>query len=378
MKRIKDFLTIILFGAVIFGFSVAFAITPDTDISKAERRKLKNAPEVTVKSVMSKSFSEELEEYFLDQFPKRDWFRKVNDNVRVTVLGQRDVNGLWTMNGSIFKHEGDLKPDQVKYGSSVINRVIKTNLSGMNVYYSVIPDKNYYIKGVGNHPEFDYESLLKILDENIKGAEYIDIFGELDLYDYYRTDTHWTQDKIFPVVEKLADAMGMKENLTPMDDYKKNELYPFYGVYWGQAALGEKPDTLKYLTSFYTENAKVSGIDPEILERDFGVKYDLSDKVYSLDRFDGLDGYDVFLSGAQPIVTIECEDAKTDRELVIFRDSYGSSIAPLFTGAYKKITLIDLRYIPTMLLGQFVEFKEGGDVLFLYSTSLLNSSMLMR
>ena len=91
-----------------------------------------------------------------------------------------------------------------------------------------------------------------------------------------------------------------------------------------------------------------------------------------------MDGYDVYLSGAQPVVSIECENAKTDRELVIFRDSYGSSIAPLFTGAYKKITLIDLRYIPSMLLGQFVEFGENQDALFLFSTSLLNSSMLMR
>ena len=378
MKKIKDFLTIILFGAVIFGFSVAFAITPDGDISKSERRRLKQAPEISVKTIMSKSFSEELEEYFLDQFPKRDWFRKINDNVRYTVLKQSDVNGLWTRNGSIFKYEGDLKPDQVKYGSSIINRVIKTNLSGMNVYYSVIPDKNYYIKGDGYHPEFDYDSMLKILKENVAGAEYIDIFGELDLYDYYRTDTHWSQDKIFPVVKKLAETMGNAENLTPYDAYKKNEMYPFYGVYWGQAALGDKPDTLKFLTSQYTENAKVSGIDPEILKKEFGVEYDLDDKVYALDRFEGIDGYDLYLSGAQPIVSIECENAKTDRELIIFRDSYGSSIAPLFTGAYKKITLVDLRYIPTMLLDRFVNFKEGGDVLFLYSTTFLNSSMLMR
>ena len=378
MKRIKDFLTIILFLIVILGFSVAFAITPDQDVSKSERRKLLKAPDISVKAVMSKSFSEELEAYFLDQFPKRDWFRKINDNIRITVLRQTDVNGLWTNSGSIFKYEGDLKPDQVKYGVGVMNRVIKTNLSGMNVYYSIIPDKNYYIKGMGHHPVFDYDSLLKIMDENVKGAEYIDIFPELDLTDYYRTDTHWSQDKIFPVVEKLAEAMGMKENLTPAKDYRLNELYPFYGVYWGQVALGEKPDTLRFLTSPYTETAKVSGIDPEVLKKDFGVTYDLSDKVYSLDRFNGMDGYDVYLSGAQPIVTIECETAKSDRELVIFRDSYGSSIAPLFTGAYKKITLVDLRYIPSMLLGQFVEFGENQDALFLFSTSLLNSSMLMR
>ena len=70
--------------------------------------------------------------------------------------------------------------------------------------------------------------------------------------------------------------------------------------------------------------------------------------------------------------------AKTDRELVIFRDSYGSSISPLFLEGYSKVTLIDLRYIAAKLLPDFVELNENQDVLFLYSTSLLNSGMLLK
>ncbi len=378
MKRIKDYLTITLFCAVIFGFCMVFILTPDKTHSKAERRKLAQFPEISVEEVLSSEFSGKLEEYLLDQFPLREGFRSLNALTRTKVLGQKDVNGLWLSEGSIFKHEDALKPDQVEYGISVLNRINKSYLSGMNVYYSVIPDKNYFVRGEGLHPQFDYEALLGMLEGGIENAEYIDIFPTLKLEDYYRTDSHWSQDKILPVAKELTNGMGMGEYLTKKEEYKVNEISPFYGVYWGQAALNTKPDSIFYLTSEHTENATVSGIDPEILKNDFGVEMEISSEVYALEKFNGMDSYDMFLSGAQPIITIDCENAKTDRELIIFRDSYSSSLAPLFTGAYSKITLIDLRYIPTALLGEYVEFNSGQDALFLLSAMLFNSSMLFR
>ena len=77
------------------------------------------------------------------------------------------------------------------------------------------------------------------------------------------------------------------------------------------------------------------------------------------------------------IVTLESPGAKTGRELILFRDSFGSSLAPLFLEGYSKVTLIDLRYVASSLLEQFVDFADQ-DVLFLYSTSLLNSGMLLK
>ena len=59
-------------------------------------------------------------------------------------------------------------------------------------------------------------------------------------------------------------------------------------------------------------------------------------------------------------------------------DSFGSAISPLFLEGYSKITLIDLRYVASQLLPEFVTFHENQDVLFLYSTSLLNSGMLLK
>ena len=81
----------------------------------------------------------------------------------------------------------------------------------------------------------------------------------------------------------------------------------------------------------------------------------------------------MFLSGSLSLITIKNPNAQTDRKLVMFRDSFGSSIAPLLTSGYAQIDLVDIRYIHPDLLWQFVDF-EGCDVLFLYSTLVLNNS----
>ena len=87
------------------------------------------------------------------------------------------------------------------------------------------------------------------------------------------------------------------------------------------------------------------------------------------------DKYDIFVSGATSLVSIENPNAKSDKELLLFRDSFGSSLAPLLVENYKKITLIDLRYISSTLLANYIEFKDQ-DVLFMYSTTVLNQNIL--
>ena len=71
------------------------------------------------------------------------------------------------------------------------------------------------------------------------------------------------------------------------------------------------------------------------------------------------------------------EKTNDNKNLIIFRDSFASSLAPLLISNYEKITLVDLRYIATDLVGNFISFDES-DVLFLYSDSVLNSSSMLK
>jgi hypothetical protein len=99
--------------------------------------------------------------------------------------------------------------------------------------------------------------------------------------------------------------------------------------------------------------------------------------VYDSTKLEGNDLYETFLSGPVSLLTIENPHAETDKELIIFRDSFGSSIAPLLVQGYKTVTLVDVRYISSAMLDRFIDF-HGQDVLFLYSTLVLNNSNQMQ
>lgn len=365
MKQSKSIAIVAVTLTMLFGLAVWGLALPDGAVSRAERRKLQQRPELTADAVFSGKYMQELETYCLDQFPARDFWRTVKAHLRFDLFRQKDSNGVYLVGDNVLKLEYPLKEEQVRFGANKINEVIDDYLQGMNVQYAIVPDKNYFAAGQNGYPHLDYGRLTELMQETVR-ADYVDLFPLLTLGDYYRTDAHWKQESLLPVAQALADSLGLGADMTPEGGFTAHTLSPFYGVYWGQSALAVEPDVLTYLTSAATDAASMTGIE---FEGDL--------PVYTTDRFEGMDGYDVFAGGAQAIVTIESPNAKTDKELILFRDSFASSLAPLFLEGYAKVTLIDLRYVAAKLLPQFVEFTDQ-DVLFLYSTSLLNSSMLLK
>jgi hypothetical protein len=195
---------------------------------------------------------------------------------------------------------------------------------------------------------------------SVEFMEYINIKDSLEVDDFYSSDTHWRQEEIVKIAELLVNGMGGSYSST----FEKNELdVDFYGVYAGRSPKPLDPETIYYLTNANLENVKVTDWE------NGGKEISL----YDMEKAHGKDAYDMFLSGELSKVTIENPNAKTDRELVVFRDSYGRSILPLMVEDYAKITIIDIRYqIPQILL-MGVNF-ENADVLFLYSTLILNNS----
>ena len=141
---------------------------------------------------------------------------------------------------------------------------------------------------------------------------------------------------------------------------------PFYGVYYGQAALPMEPETMYLL-----ENAVIQAC------RVYDYESGKENPVYDLSKLTGRDLYEVFLSGSRSLLTIENPNSRTDRELILFRDSFGSAMAPLLLADYAKITLVDLRYIPIDRLDRFLDF-HGQDVLLLYSIPVLNNSQTIK
>ena len=237
--------------------------------------------------------------------------------------------------------------------------------TGSKVFTAVIPDKGYYLAAPNGYPAMDYDLLLKTVEKELPFATHIDITGTLSAKDYYFTDTHWRQEKLLPTAQKICDALGVTS--PKAEDFTSVKLdRPFYGVYYGQAALPMESEDLYYLESDLLKNCQVYNYETG----KFAPVYDLS-------KAEGNDPYDIFLSGPQSLLRIENPNATTDKELIVFRDSFGSSLAPLLAQGYKTITLVDIRYLDSRMLGKFLEFN-GQDVLFLYSTLVLNSGTTLK
>ncbi|MDD3165703.1 MAG: DHHW family protein [Oscillospiraceae bacterium] len=362
MEKLKSVLTVAICAALLAVVLFAQLLLPDAAVSVAERRKLAQMPTVNSESVLSGEFSTDLETYLLDQFPLRDAWRTVKAYLRFGLFRQLDNNGIYLSDGSVFKRNDPLDEKQVTLATDKINAIVSAHLGAANVYWAMVPDKNYYADA--GYPGLDYDALTALLRENLADLTEVPLQGSLTLDDYYRTDPHWRQESLYPVVVALATAMDVP--IAPMSDYTAHTLSPFYGAFCGQSALPVEPDALTYLTSAATDGAVVTSAEQA------GTL-----PVYPTEKFEGMDGYDVFLSGAAALLTIENPNAKTDRELIIFRDSFGSSLAPYFIDSYAKITLVDLRYVASALLPQLMEFGDQ-DVLFLYSTLLLNSGSLLK
>ena len=378
-NQTKNIIVTVLFSAFIAFFTVMSIVCGffnPKQMSEAERRPLAQAPtNVTWQDIKDKTAIEDFEDFVVDQFPFREFFRGIKARFQMNVLGFKENNGLAVEDGYIVKVESTFNDDFVSSSIEILEHIYKqyfANGKG-NAYLSVIPDKNYYFSKDYGYASPDYDRLVADVRAALEGTEYIDLFDSLELSDYYKTDTHWDQPEILGALEKLAIGLGVSEYLSGKYD-KITIDGDFHGVYHGQSALNPTPDKITYLTNEMLAGVKVYNYGDKLVEV----------PMYNLDLFDGEDGYNVFLSGAagNPVMRLVNNKCANNKTLIVFRDSFGSSILPLLSEAYRTIYVIDIRSIDYNIVegwnGLYEVIPESvfnsADVLFLYSTLVFNSN----
>lgn len=274
--------------------------------------------------------------------------------------------GIWRQqNGSHWGERlarGGSAESAAKLAKKVID-IQERYLSPENkVFCAVIPDKGYYLQGQGA-PAADYKAFFSTASNAFAGSnvQWIDLTGALSADQFYTTDSHWRQETLQPVLDALGNKMDFSVSLS---DFTPHNAMMFAGAY---GKYGAKPaDELIYLTNQATDTAAADNFQhPEAAS------------VYDLDKLSSDVPYDVFLSGATPLVTVTSPNSRSDRELILFRDSFSSSLAPLLLDYYRTVTLVDIRYMSSALLPQYLEFTDQ-DVLFLYSTLVADQPGLLK
>ena len=359
----KNKILSISFIIIIFSLSIISIILPDKDISETERRYLIHFPTLNIKTIFNGDFFEEFNTYTVEQFPFREIFIKIKGLATNKLFLKKEENGVFIKDENFFEISSSINDKSIDYFLELVTK-IKNNFSSENIYYSIIPDKNYYTKE--EIPKINYNELVETINQNLQDITYINIFNKLSLDSYYKTDIHWKQEKIGEVVKTIALHM----NNEPIDiKYNKLTYDNFYGALYGKIPNNEKPDTITYLIDENTINTKV-----------FDYEKNQYYKVYEEQNLKNIDSYDIFLGGAKALLIMENKNSKTDKELVIFRDSFGSSLAPLLLPYYKKITLVDLRYINSdyIINNNLIDFNNNQDILFIYGISIINNSFTLK
>ena len=270
-------------------------------------------------------------------------------------------DGLMQVGHTYIAAAEELNEVSVERYAEKLNTMRQKYFPDSDVYYAIVPDKTYFARDrIGTY--LNHDAMVQQLSNQMDGWQEIRIDDLLTLSDFYDTDPHWRQENLIPVAERICNTM-----IVPIDKntFTKQSADGFLGAY-RRLRPHLEPETVCWLTSDVIDSAKINDFQhPEVKT------------IYLPEKLQTQTPYDLFLAGATPLTVIENTSAETERELVLFRDSFGSSIAPLLLEGYKKITLVDLRYMASIALPQYVDFTHA-DVLFLHSAQIINNSILLR
>ena len=354
-------LLVIVFTVIIGGLSIINLFVEAPFILISERRVPERMAALSASNVASGDFMQQFEPFAADNFPFREQFRTIRAAAVFGLLLQTDKDGIYMDLHGIGSF---VEVDAVSVALAADKiQVVAESLGDMNVFFAFIPDKSIYAQRA--MPGFDAALTEQILRERLPDTfTFIPLVDAMDADSFYRTDLHWDQTQIGGVVDMLSDAMGIE---ITQDNFTAELAGDFRGVYVGQLALPTAAEPLYFL-----ENPNISAFYINMGTREFE-----PGPVYDLDLFYGIDPYDIFLRGAQPLVVLENPNADSERHLYLFRDSFASPLAPILADAYATITLIDFRFIDLRTVHQIIDFRPGSDVLFLYSSGILNQSDML-
>ena len=273
---------------------------------------------------------------------------------------------VYVYQGYAVTTEAGYDQKSLDYAALKFQQLYDSYLTGNDghIYLSVVPDKGSFTAPPEGYTPASAQETADTLLAQLDFVQYVDIAPGLMLEDYYRTDPHWRQECLVATAQTLAQAMDV-----PLaGDFQENAIdVPFYGAYAEKAGEPLVADTLRYLTGEVLDACTV-----------YDYETDAREPLYDLAAVETDTPYDLYLQGSRSLLRIDSPLAATDRTLVVFRDSFGSSLIPLLAESYRTIYAVDIRYLSSQMVGRFLSFDGSEDVLFLYSTVVLQNSRTMK
>ncbi|WP_160673261.1 DHHW family protein [Clostridium sp. C8-1-8] len=361
MKKAWNKIIIIEFFLYIVLIILLKVITPVKVFSDQENRELQVMPSFSLETLKSGSYTKDFENFIADQFPKRDFWISIKSEVE-EAMGKKENNGVYKGKDGylIQKFKGSTDED-TKEKLLAINNLFN-NAKNTNKYFMLVPNSIEILKDKlpFSAPMEDQEKYIRKVEEQLnKDVKVIDVNETMKRkkseYIYYKTDHHWTTDGAYYAYEKFVNALGLK--VFNKNDFDiKTVTNSFFGTSYSKGGYKDVlPDSIKLYIPKDVTNYTVEDSDSK----------NKRSSLYQFDNLNKKDKYSIFFGGNHPLVKISTE-AKTNRKIMIIKDSYANSFVPFLIPHYSEIYMVDPRYFDSSVM-ELIENNKINDVLFLYN-----------
>jgi hypothetical protein len=341
--------TVILFTLAIASLFVLLLVLPKRagELSPLEFRTLANYPwksgennmtlQELEKSVFKGKFAENVDSFLEDHFPGRSFFIAL-DAYYMRLTGRNaDQSVVKGKNGRLF--DAASKPDMEQLGKNIDRIEAFAEANGLRTTYLIVPTSADVVKDELPALSLEYHDadIIEYLKE--RGLNAPDLIALMSAEAYpgsllYRTDHHWTMAGAYLCYREVCPGLGIepvsREAFTV-------ESYDFYGSYYRKAGLWlTEPDMLEVWRNARLDSAAVT-LNAGPNERKLTGVYD-PEKL----KEGEVDRYAAYLYSNNGLTVIDLPDGN-GKTLMILKDSFGNSIAPLFAMNYSRVIMIDTR-----------------------------------
>ena len=338
---------VILFILIPALITVCVFAIPDREVSELENRSLMTADNIS-SNIKDGEFQENIESFLSDQFPFRDELAFAQAGLKF-LIGQRDIGKAYICkDGRLIQKitDDDIDKKAITSYAKKINRIAENN----KVYVMYVPSAEIQLKNElpSGAPVYDFSSLYNELTANLKNADCIDLRNSLNSVNcYYKTDHHWNEEGAYRAYETFCVAKN--ESAKPFKSFNFSVVSEDF-----RGTLFSKAPIVKTMDEIILPGVEGLTVTADGKEIDF----------YDMSALETKDKYNVFQGGNHGIVEIENNKAKSNKTLLILKDSFANSFVPYIAGDYKKIIMLDERYT-FISLDDYVKTTKPDEILVL-------------
>lgn len=341
---------------------ILLVVLDKKEFSENENRYLAKLPEASLESVFSGDYMEDISKYVADHFPFRDLFMAVKTKYEKDILTKLEINDVYVAKDGFYieKYESPKNTEKI---INVLNR-FKESID-IPVSLMLVPTAvTVYEEKLTFAPDLKQESTMNRIYEETDFND-INVFESLmekkeDKQLFYKLDHHWTTDGAYVAYKSFCEKMGLNAQSENEFNIKK-VTEDFKGTIFSKVNdLSLKADSI-YI---YEQDNKITV--------DYVDKDTVGTSLYNDEYLDKKDKYSIFLDNIHSLIVITNENAESDKEIAIIKDSYANCFVPFLVKHYKKIHIFDTRHYKEAV-SEYINEKGIDEVLILYNMNTIDT-----